>query len=807
MAATLAHSHNSYLYNSTSPPPSLLRKRAAEPKANQSSDQPKFPKLVRGIRKLSKNPSTSIEPLNNYALKQALQEHVESGSIEDALRVFEKMSHSDTYYWNVMIRGLADNGLFREAIGFYHRMQREGVRADNYTYPFVIKACGGLLSLDEGQKVHGKLFKVGLDLDVYIGNSLCAAYAKLGCIEYAERVFDEMPVKDLVSWNSMIGGYAAVGDGWRAMVCFQEMQVLGMKPDRFSMIGGLNACAIDCFLQPGKEIHCQVLKCMLESDVMVHTSLIDMYHKCGRVDYAERLFDEICTKNVVVWNAMIHGYTLNARPLESLSCLKKMQEADKLIPDAITMINFLPSCTQLGALLEGKSIHGYAIRRGFLPHIVFETAMIDLYGACGRINLAECIFGQLIEKNLISWNSMISAYVQSGHNREALELFWDLLNEPLEPDAITFSSIIPAYCEVASIGERKQIHGCITKLEHNSNTLILNATVYMYAKCGYLETAREVFDRMIFRDASSWNTIIMAYAIHGFGRISIEFFSKMRDNGIQPNESTFVSLLTACSVSGMVDEGWKYYNSMKRDYGIDPGIEHCGCMIDLLGRTGNLDRAKIFIEEMLLLPTARIWGSLLTASRNNRNIELAEHAAEHILSSEQDNTGCYILLANMYSEAGRWEDVERLKSHMKQRGLRKTVACSFVETKCRPYRFINQDTTHVETYMIYAVLDLILRKIGEDKYVHSITKFRPLDLKRKRANSAESHSVRLAICFGLISTEIRRPVVVRKNTRICEECHSAAKKISEMTKREIIVGDSKVFHHFIDGNCSCRDYW
>ncbi|KAM1764449.1 hypothetical protein ACFX11_003701 [Malus domestica] len=175
MAASLAHNHSSYLYNSTSSPLSLLRKRAAEPKANQSSDQPKFPKLVRGIRKLSKNPSTWIKPLNNYALKQALREYVESGSMEDAFWVFEKMSHSDTYYWNVMIRGLADNGLFREVIDFYHSMQREGVRADNYTYTFVIKACGRLLSFDEGQKVHGKLSKVGLDLHVYVGNSLCAA--------------------------------------------------------------------------------------------------------------------------------------------------------------------------------------------------------------------------------------------------------------------------------------------------------------------------------------------------------------------------------------------------------------------------------------------------------------------------------------------------------------------------------------------------------------------------------------------------------------------------------------------------------
>ncbi|KAM1003234.1 hypothetical protein ACFX1X_003606 [Malus domestica] len=225
----------------------------------------------------------------------------------------------------------------------------------------------------------------------------------------------------------------------------------------------------------------------------------------------------------------------------------------------------------------------------------------------------------------------------------------------------------------------------------------------------------------------------MAYAIHGFGRISIEFFSKMRDNGIQPNERTFVSLLTACSVSGMVDEGWKYYDSMKRDYGIDPGIEHSGCMIDLLGQTGNLDSAKIFMDEMSLLPTARIWGSLLTASRNNRNIEFAELAAEHILSLEHDNTGCYVLLANMYAEAGRWEDVERLKYHMKQRGLRKTVACSFDETKYAP---------------------LLLGKTLES---------------------------------------VKTVIVLQRRF--------------QKSPRERIVGDSKVFHHFIDGNCSCRDYW
>ncbi|KAM5562617.1 pentatricopeptide repeat-containing protein [Rosa sericea] len=803
MTPTLAL--NYYLYTSTAPP-NLSRKRAAEPKANQGADPPRFPKWVRKAGKPPMKSTTLIEQ-HSSSLKQALHDHVQSGSMEDALWVFEKMNQSDAYNWNIVIRGFTDNGLFREAIEFYQRMEFEGVGADNYTFPFVIKACGGSLSLAEVRRVHGKLFKVGLASDVYICNSLCAVYAKLGCIGDAEKVFEEMPVKDLVSWNSMIGGYVAVGDGWSAVVCFQEMLVVGIMPDRFSMIGVLNACAIEGLLQTGKEIHCQVMKCMVESDVLVQTSLIDMYHKCGRVDYAERLFDKISQKNVVVWNAMIHGYALNARPVESFSCLKTMQETDKLRPDAITMINLLPSCTQVGALREGKSIHGYAIRHGFLPHIVLETALIELYGACSRVKFAERIFGQLAQKNLISWNTMISAYVHNGRNWEALELFQDLVSKPLDPDPITISSILPAYSEVASLGQRKQIHGYISKLEHHSNTFILNSTVYMYAKCGHLGTAQEIFDRMIYRDVSSWNTIIMAYAIHGFGRRSTRLFSEMVDKGIQPNESTFVSLLTACSISGMVDEGWKYYASMKLEYGIDPGIEHYGCMIDLLGRTGNLDQAKTFIDKMPLLPTARIWGSLLTASRNNRNIELAEVAAENILSLEHDNTGCYVLLSNMYAEAGRWEDVKRIKFRMKQRGLEKTIGCSYLETKCKPYRFINHDKSHVESDTIYEVLDVILRKIGEDKYVHSITKFRPLDLMRKKQNSAEHHSVRLAISYGLISTKLRDPVLVRRNTRICEDCHNAAKKVSEMTKREIIVGDSKVFHHFRDGNCSCGDYW
>ncbi|KAA8546134.1 hypothetical protein F0562_020972 [Nyssa sinensis] len=521
--------------------------------------------------------------------------------MEDALYLFENMNKCDPFIWNVVIRGLTDNGSFQKAIDFYYRMQFEGVQADNFTYPFVIKACTGSFSLMEGQKVHSTLIKTGFDLDIYICNSLIVMYAKLGCIVLAEKVFEDMLVRDLVSWNSMISGYVSVGDGWSSLICFREMQEFGLKPDRFSMISALGACSLECWLLNGKEIHSQVIRNGFDLDLMIQTSLIDMYGKCG-------------------------GYTLNGHPLESFACLKKMQEDDHLSPDVITLINLLPSCAQIGALLEGKSIHCHAIRKGFLPHLILETALIDMYGKCGELKPSECIFGHMRERNLISWNAMIAAFVQNGHNSEALELFQNLWNEPFNPDAMTISSILPAYAEIALLREGKQIHGYIMKFNFGSNTFISNSIIYMYAKCGDIQNAREIFDGMLLKDVISWNTIIMAYAIHGFGASSIRLFSKMRGEGIKPNGSTFVSLLSSCSIAGLLDEGWEYFYSMKRDYGIDPGIEHYGCMLDLLGRTGNLDLAKHFIDKMPLAPTARIWGSLLAASRHTKNIELAELA-------------------------------------------------------------------------------------------------------------------------------------------------------------------------------------
>ncbi|XP_010066302.2 pentatricopeptide repeat-containing protein At4g35130, chloroplastic [Eucalyptus grandis] len=794
MASALAH--YPHFYNSATAPrgrPIVDPGRISKPAAAPNGSKPNK------LRRQSQ--------ADHFALNRALSAFVDSGSLENAVHLFENMPRSDAYSWNVLIRGFVNNGLVREAIELYRRMGREGIRADNYTYPFVVKACGGLLALMEGEKVHAKLFKVGLDLDLYVGNSLISMYAENGRADLAEKVFREMGARDVVSWNSMISGFLSVGDGWSSFALLREMQVYGMRPDRYSLISALGAASLESYLQSGKEIHCWAIRSGLESDLMVETSLVDMYCKCGKVDYAERLFDSASKENIVIWNAMIDGYASNALPSESLACVKCMQDDCNLNPDSITMINLLPACAQLGSLQVGKSVHGHSVRKGFFPNMVLETALINMYGASGGLKEAKYLFGKMAEKSLISWNAIIAAHVQNRQNEAALGLFQKLWCEPLEPDAITIASVLPAFAEVALLREGRLIHAYALKLGLGSNIYISNSIIYMYAKCGDLGTAQQIFDKTLIKDVVSWNVIIMAYAIHGCGGKSIALFKEMKKYGVEPNASTFFSLLMSCSISGLVDEGWGYFNQMRRSYNIDPGIEHYGCVLDLIGRTGNLDHAREFVAQMPLVPNARIWGSLLTASRKHGNIEMAEYAAKHILSLEHDNTGCCILLSNMYAEAGRWEDFEGIKSIMKKEGIKKTVGYSMMESRGKIYSFTNYDKCCQHASMIYGVLDIVSKWVGVNIHPTRVTRFRPLDLAKERAKSPATHSVRLAISFGLVSTAIGNPILIRQNTRICEDCHSAAKKISDLSCREIIVVDVKVVHHFRDRCCSCNDYW
>ncbi|KAJ6827931.1 pentatricopeptide repeat-containing protein, chloroplastic [Iris pallida] len=753
-------------------------------------------------------PQLASSKLHNSVLARRLSSCAESGQMAEALALFRSAEKPDTFLWNIIIRGYANHELFDAAVDFYYQMLTAGVRPDHFTFPFVLKSLAALSDRNQGLKTHGALLKLGLDGDLFVCNSLISFYSKLSLVASAERVFDEMPVRDAVSWNSMIEGYVSNGEELESLRCFRTMQqVAQLKPDRFSVMSVLEAC---CLLvlpsEIGKQIHCHAVRHGLSMDTKVCNSLLDMYCKCGNMAYAERLFDTALHKNLVAWNVMLGGYSLNNQPDCALACLIDMQ-VDSVDPDTVTLVNFLPACTQLENLSHIKTVHGASTRRGLVPHLALETAVIDSYAKCGELRLAELLFTRMTERSLVSWNAMITAYAQNGKCLKALRLFYNLLHEwPLKPDDFTVSCIIPAYAQLESLRHGKQIHAYAIKLGYITNTSIVNSMINMYARCGDLQASKVLFKEMSCKDITSWNTMLMAYGIHGFGKDALETFSRLKEHGLQPNESTFVSVLSACGISGLADEGWTHFNSMEVEYGIVPQVEHYGCMVDLLGRAGDLGQAKEFIETMPLAPTARIWGALLTASRNRNNTEIAEFAAENIFSLEHDNTGCYVLLSNMYADAGRWEDAERMRVLMKEQGLKQTIGRSMVELNSKTTSFTSGDRSHDESYTIHQVLDFISKQIGECAGDPAIV-FKQGNREVASDSSPRRHSVRLAVAFGLISSTIGSPILVKKNVRICASCHNAMKFISRFTGREIVVGDSRIYHHFSGGFCSCGDYW
>ncbi|KAL6907681.1 hypothetical protein ACP4OV_002720 [Aristida adscensionis] len=739
--------------------------------------------------------------------KSLVLSHAAAGRMDEALDAFAAVRGSpDAFLHNVMIRGFADAGLPEDALAAYGAMLAAGARPDRFTFPVVVKCCARVGALEEGRAAHAAVIKLGMAADVYTGNSLVALYAKLGLVEDAERVFDGMPARDVVSWNTMVDGYVSNGMGELALACFQEMNeaLEVVQHDGIGIIAALAACCLESALMQGEEIHGYAVRHGLEQDVKVGTSLLDMYCKCGEIAFAENVFATMAMRTVVTWNCMIGGYALNERPADAFNCFMRMK-AEGFQEDVVTAINLLVACAQTESSLYGRSVHGYVLRRQFLPHVVLETALLEMYGKVGKVESSEKIFGQMTHKTLVSWNNMIAAYMYKEMYREAITLFLELLSQPLYPDYFTMSTVVPAFVLLGSLKQCRQMHSYILRLGYGGNTLIMNAVIHMYARCGDVVASKEIFDRMADKDVISWNTMIIGYAIHGQGKTALEMFNEMKCNGMEPNESTFVSVLTACSVSGLTSEGWAQFNSMQQEYGMVPQIEHYGCMTDLLGRAGDLREVLQFIKNMPIAPTSRIWGSLLTASRNKNDIDVAEYAAERIFQLEHDNTGCYVVLSSMYADAGRWEDVERVRSQMKEKELRRTEARCLVELHGKECSFVNDDMSHPRSEEIHKLSDILSREIGET--LDAPSNLRDTVPFASRTVMPNKHSVRLAVAFGLISSEAGTPILVKKNVRVCNHCHHALKLISKYSRRKIVVGDTKIYHVFSDGSCCCGDYW
>ncbi|XP_028764210.1 pentatricopeptide repeat-containing protein ELI1, chloroplastic-like [Neltuma alba] len=580
------------------------------------------------------------------------------------------------------------------------------------------------------------------------------------------------------------------------------------------------------------QIHAALLRHGLNPHPILNFKLQRSYSAFGRLDYAVSLFDRTDNPNVFLWTAIIHAHTQCGLSEQALVYYAQML-SQSIQPNAFTFSSALRGCS----LESCRALHSQVIKFRFdsdlyvttglldayarggdvmsakqlfdaMPEksLVSLTAMLTCYAKHGQIEEARLLFEEMEEKDVVCWNVMIDGHAQHGYPRESLLLFRQMLGAKVKPNEITVLSILSSCGQLGSLEPGRWLHSYI---ENNIqiNVRVGTALIDMYCKCGSLDDARKVFDKMRDKDVVAWNSMIMGYAIHGFSEEAFRMFDTMCSIGLLPTDITFIAILTACGHSGLVSKGWSIFNSMKNEYEIEPKIEHFGCMVNILGRAGRLQEAYDLVRNMKIDPDPVLWGTLLWACRLHNEVSLGEEIAEFLMSHDLASSGTYVILSNIYAAAGNWDGVAKVRSLMKESGVEKEPGCSVIEVDNKVHEFLAGDLRHPKSKEIYLMLEEMNRWLEMNGYTPQ-TDVVLHDLgEQQKQLSLGVHSEKLAMAFGLISSRAGTTIKIVKNLRVCLDCHTVMKLMSKITKRKIIMRDRNRFHHFENGSCSCGDFW
>ncbi|OIT27553.1 pentatricopeptide repeat-containing protein [Nicotiana attenuata] len=556
-----------------------------------------------------------------------------------------------------------------------------------------------------------------------------------------------------------------------------------------------------------KQVHAQITTNGLFENLIVANKLLYIYSLHKSLDYAYALFCSLSEKNAVSWSVMVGGYAKAGDFLNSLRIFREyIRSGDK--PDNYTLPFVIRVCRDTMDLQMGRKIHNVVCKNGLESDVFVVAALVDMYSKCKVINDAKQLFDKMPKRDLVTWTVMIGACTECGDPSEALVLFDQMREEGVVvPDKVALVNVVNACAKIGAMHKAKVVHEYIVRNKFSLDVILGTAMVDMYAKCGSVDVAREVFDGLREKNVITWSAMIGAYGYHGQGHKAIDMFPVMLRSGIFPNKITFVSLLYACSHSGLVEEGKRLFNSMQKEFGVKPDVKHFTCMVDLLGRAGKIDESLELIDNMAVEKDEGLWGALLGACRIHGHVELAEKAARSLIELQPQNPGHYVLLSNIYAKAGKWQDVAKIRELMTHQKLKKIPGWTWIEVDNKIHRFSIGDHTHPRSKEIYEKLKYLLEELEAVGYVPD-TNFVLHDVDEElKLGNLFSHSEKLAIAFGLISTPEQSTIRIMKNLRVCGDCHTFCKFVSQITSRVIVVRDANRFHHFKEGACSCGDYW
>lgn len=783
-----------------------------------------------------------VTEIDVFVKTKLLSVYAKCGCLDDAREVFEDMRERNLYTWSAMIGAYSRDQRWREVVELFFLMVQDGLFPDDFLFPKILQACGNCGDFEAGKLMHSLVIKLGMSCVRRVRNSVLAVYVKCGKLIWARRFFESMDEKDGVAWNSMISGYFQIGENdeahrlfdkmcreeiklgvvtfnilirsynqlgqcdvamemvkkmeslgitpdvftWTCMISgfaqngrtsqaldlFKEMPFVGVMPNGVTITSAISACTDLKALAMGMEIHSLAVKMGFTDDVLVGNSLINMYSKCEELEAAERVFDMIKDKDVYSWNSMIAGYCQAGYCGKAYELFIKMQESD--VPPNVITWNVL--------------ISGY-IQNGN------EDEAVDLFQRMGK--------NDKVKRNTASWNSLIAGYQQLGQKNNALGVFRKMQSSCFYPNCVTILSVLPACAYLVASNKVKEIHGCVLRRSLESSLPVMNSLIDTYAKSGNIVYSRTIFDGMSSKDIITWNSLICGYVLHGFWHAALDLFDQMKSFGLKPNRGTFLSIILAHSLAGMVDLGKKVFCSITECYQIIPMIEHYSAMIDLYGRSGKLEEAMEFIEDMPIEPDSSIWEALLTACRIHGNIDLAVLAIERLFDLEPGDVLIQRLILQIYAICGKPEDALKVRKLEKENTRRNSFGQCWIEVKNLVYTFVTGGWSESYSDLLYSWL----QNVPENVTARSSHSGLCIEEEEKEEISG-IHSEKLALAFALIgSSQAPHTIRIVKNIRMCVHCHKTAKYVSKMHHCEIFLADSKCLHHFKNGQCSCGDYW
>ncbi|KAK0593047.1 hypothetical protein LWI29_029852 [Acer saccharum] len=615
------------------------------------------------------------------------------------------------------------------------------------------------------------------------------------------QVLDEIPLSDIFAWNRLIQNHLSNKQPQHALSVYHQMLLRGVLPDNHTLPRVLAASRLWGDFVFGKQVHGQAFKLGFGSDQYVVTALIDLYGRLDSIDSAKWIFFKSSGRNSVSWTMLAKLYLMQNKPKLAVDFFHQMVELGAEV-DNVALATAIGACGVLGSIQEGRKVHGIARKRGLEFDVLVSNSLLRMYIDCGSIEDANEIFYLMPSKDVISWTEMIGVSVKNGAFNDGLKLLRLMNRDGIKPDALSFSSVLPACARIAAHKLGKEIHGYLLRNGIDFNIMVQNAIMDMYVKSGFIEYASNIFATMKKRDVISWTVMILGYSIHGQGELGVNLFREIeKDSRIGIDQFTYAAVLHACSTARMVEKGWFYFNRIRV-----PKVTHCALMVSLLARAGLFDEARIFIEERRLERHPEVLRALLDGCRIHRQVKIGKRVIDQLSEMEPLNADNYVILSNWYADSAKWDMVDELRETILDMGLKPKKAYSWVELRNKVHVFGTGDVSHPRSEGIYWELKSLMKKM-ESKGHRRNPDFSLHDVDEERECIQIGHNEMLALSFGLISTQAKVTIRVTKNLRMCRSCHDFAKFIAKTVEREVIIKDPNCFHHFKNGFCSCGDFW